>query len=645
MANIELGQLVWKVTGDNSGLKKSLTEADRSASGLGSTFKRIGPMIAGALAAAGIGAFAKEVIKAASDAEETAQKFGVVFSSIQKQAGDVARNLAKNYGLSSTASKQLLSDTGDLLTGFGFSQQAALDMSEQVNTLAVDLASFTNYAGGAEGASAALTKGLLGEREALKSLGIAIMDADLKEFIESQGKSYETATRQEKAQATLTLAYKQSKNALGDFARSSDSFANQQRVLNAILEDTKVNIGSQVLPVLRMFQRDLIDAAGEVGEIGKGLGSFVAYTLLAFRIATLQVKAWIREADADVARLVFETVRKMAELANALGLESVSKEIAKSAMGIYATWAVANDEATKLNKKLNESLTAWKNVGKEQEAAKDKTRSVAATTDDAAKKTGDMEKAWEKVRKKIDQVNQTFNMVSQSITGILSGASALTDAIYQKRIDQLDAQMQAELEAAGVAEETSAEQAQREYDAAVATGDALDIEEKRRALVKAQIEEKYRKKKADLEYKAALASWQFQVTSATLQIPLATMNAIASGFQAPWFMLPWFPLAMGTAAAAAAGLNLGAVIASKPQPPKFAEGGIVPGTSFTGDKVPAWLNSGEEVLTSSDPRHRNNISGGQEVYRVVGTRKSMFSELMDAMENGDLLIPKRAVFT
>jgi hypothetical protein len=37
--------------------------------------------------------------------------------------------------------------------------------------------------------------------------------------------------------------------------------------------------------------------------------------------------------------------------------------------------------------------------------------------------------------------------------------------------------------------------------------------------------------------------------------------------------------------------------ASVPAAPKFAEGGVVPGTSYTGDKVLIRANSGERVLT------------------------------------------------
>lgn len=48
-----------------------------------------------------------------------------------------------------------------------------------------------------------------------------------------------------------------------------------------------------------------------------------------------------------------------------------------------------------------------------------------------------------------------------------------------------------------------------------------------------------------------------------------------------------------------AGVAVASVIAAMASIPKFATGGIVPGTSFTGDKVPALLNSGEMILNGS----------------------------------------------
>lgn len=213
-------------------------------------------------------------LKAASDAQETFSKFDTVFRNVSKSAEDAFQILRNEYGLSSRASKEMLSDTGDLLIGFGFTQQAALDMSLEVNKLAVDLASFQNFAGGAEGASDALTKALLGEREALKSLGIAILDEDVKKQVAintSKGLTYETE-REAKAHATLQLAIQQSGNAIGDYARTKDSAANQTKLFWARLDDLSVMFGSHILPYFTKAVSkltELVDWFSKMDDEGK----------------------------------------------------------------------------------------------------------------------------------------------------------------------------------------------------------------------------------------------------------------------------------------------------------------------------------------------------------------------------------------
>lgn len=230
---------------------------------------------------------------AARDAQETRSKFGTVFRDMRKQSQDTANALAKDYGLSGNKARQLLGDTGDLLTGFGFTQEEALKTSESVNKLAVDLASFTNFSGGAEGASAALTKALLGERESLKSLGVAISEENVKTKIAqmlAEGQTF-SSMRQAKARATLALAYEQSKNAVGDFARTSQDLANQERILGSRLEDLKVSIGELLLPAaLKVTQalRGLVEMFLEISPATKkailitaGLAAVVGPVLLA----------------------------------------------------------------------------------------------------------------------------------------------------------------------------------------------------------------------------------------------------------------------------------------------------------------------------------------------------------------------------
>jgi len=198
----------------------------------------------GAAAAGGFG-----LVKVASDAEEINSKFNVVFSDIMTQANAMAHTLDQSYGLARSEAEKLLSNTGDLLSGFGFTQQAALDLSSDVNKLAADLGSFQNV--DVASASNAITKALLGEREAIKQLGISILEKDVQDQMALntvKGLTFETE-RQAKAYATLQLAQEQSKNAIGDFARTQESFANQLKEFKADLHDTAVEAGQVLLPV------------------------------------------------------------------------------------------------------------------------------------------------------------------------------------------------------------------------------------------------------------------------------------------------------------------------------------------------------------------------------------------------------------
>ena len=242
-----------------------------------SALKSIGIAALALRAAKAVANFTGEIISLGSAAEETQNKFNVTFSGLAEQADSAASSLASSFGLAQDQAKQLLADTGDLLTGFGFSRESALDLSTQVQQLAVDLASFTNYSGGAEGASQALTKALLGEREQIKGLGIAITEADIAQLAKEKGITGEL-DRQTKAMLTLELAVRQSANAVGDFARSQNSFANQLRIAQARIRDTKVALGSALLPVANAAVGIFNSLNTNITDIAAGVRDFITST-------------------------------------------------------------------------------------------------------------------------------------------------------------------------------------------------------------------------------------------------------------------------------------------------------------------------------------------------------------------------------
>jgi dimeric dUTPase (all-alpha-NTP-PPase superfamily)/multisubunit Na+/H+ antiporter MnhG subunit len=266
-----IASLKVNILGDSTGLSNSLKSATDKMQAFGDRMTQIGSTLSTRLTLPIIG-FGALAVKSASDAEETFSKFATVFRDVGANADEAFKSLRDNYGLSSKASKQLLSDTGDLLTGFGFSQQSALELSTEVNKLAVDLASFTNFSGGAEGASQALTKALLGERESIKSLGIAIMEEDVQKRVAintTKGLTFETE-RQAKAFATLQLAQEQSKNAIGDYERTQDSFANQFRLLQARASDLATEFGTIMLPTLNKMITIITKATESFSKMDEG---------------------------------------------------------------------------------------------------------------------------------------------------------------------------------------------------------------------------------------------------------------------------------------------------------------------------------------------------------------------------------------
>ena len=249
-------------------IKITTKGAQKSEKALGGVNKQMKSLAKQAVLAAGgfmalrkAFSFTVELKNFARDAEETTNKFKTVFSSMAKVATQTAKTLADSFGLAHTTAMELLGDTGDLLVGFGFTEKAALELSKNVNELAIDLASFTNFSGGAEGASLALTKALLGERESIKSLGIAITEADLKEFAADQGLVWQELDRVAKAQLTYELALKQSSKASGDFARTQEGLANQERILKERFKALKEELGVSLIPAFQSLTSIAMDAA------------------------------------------------------------------------------------------------------------------------------------------------------------------------------------------------------------------------------------------------------------------------------------------------------------------------------------------------------------------------------------------------
>lgn len=242
---------------DNTVKKSSKANAQFAAgmSGLGST------AIAGAAALAGKSLldFSLSAIQAASSAQEAAGAFGTTFGGAAEKLNNQLRENANLFGLTTAEAQQLISVFGSVAQGIGFTQEESADLSAELFDLAGDIASFNNITAGAAPVLQAFRSALVGEREALKTYGIAITEAEVqtKAFEQTGKTSADALTRQEKALATSSLIFERATVQQGNAAREAAGFAAQTLVARSATQELKEELGEELIPaageVLRVF--------------------------------------------------------------------------------------------------------------------------------------------------------------------------------------------------------------------------------------------------------------------------------------------------------------------------------------------------------------------------------------------------------
>lgn len=222
---------------------------DSIARNVGSRLQANKALIAGAFGTA-LGALVASSVAAASDLSESVSKVGVVFGENKQDILDWASSAATSIGQSQQQALEAAGTFGNLFTALKIGGPAAAEMSTGLVELASDLASFNNVS--PDEALEALRSGLTGETEPLKRFGVNMNDATLKAKALELGIAKGTGVLDPaaKAQAAYALIMEQTGTAQGDFARTSDGLANQQRIMSAQFEDTKASLGTSLLPIM-----------------------------------------------------------------------------------------------------------------------------------------------------------------------------------------------------------------------------------------------------------------------------------------------------------------------------------------------------------------------------------------------------------
>lgn len=246
----------------------------------GSAMRGFAPL-AGLIGGASLVAGFKSAIDGASDLAESTSKANVVFGEASASVRAFAADAAKSLGQSEAQALEAVGTFGNLLRSVGLAEQDAAKFSTTMVGLASDLASFNNTS--VDDALIALRSGLVGETEPLKRFGVNLNEAALKAKALQLGLSDGKATLDSnaKAQAAYALIMEQTSLAQGDFARTSDGLANQQKILSAQWSEMTTALGKELLPAATgfvSFMSDkgvpaLSDAGGAAKDAASALNS------------------------------------------------------------------------------------------------------------------------------------------------------------------------------------------------------------------------------------------------------------------------------------------------------------------------------------------------------------------------------------
>lgn len=268
------GSVIIDTRMDTTGVQNGVSAIKQSFNGLGSAVKKIGLLIGGAFAVGKLVQFGKECVELGSDLAEVQNVVDVTFTTMSDKVNEFAKNAMTSAGLSETMAKRYVGTFGAMSKSFGFSEAQAYDMSTALTQLTGDVASFYNIS--QDLAYIKLKSVFTGETETLKDLGVVMTQSALDQYAlaNGYGKTTSAMTEQEKVALRLAFVQKQLSAASGDFIRTSDSWANQVRVMQLQLQSLKATVGQGLINIFTPVLKVINTLLGKLATLANAFKSF-----------------------------------------------------------------------------------------------------------------------------------------------------------------------------------------------------------------------------------------------------------------------------------------------------------------------------------------------------------------------------------
>lgn len=247
---------------------------NKQMAGIQGLAKKAGIALAAAFSVKKLVEFGAQCIELGSDLQEVQNVVDVTFPRMSSQVDAFAKEAAASFGLSETMAKRFTGTFGAMAKAFGFSEKAAYEMSTTLTGLAGDVASFYNIS--QDEAYTKLKSVFSGETETLKDLGVVMTQNALDAYAlaNGYGKTTQAMSEMEKVALRYQFVQDQLSASSGDFIRTSDSWANQVRILKLQFDSLKATIGQGLINVLTPVIKVINTIIGKLMSLANAFRSF-----------------------------------------------------------------------------------------------------------------------------------------------------------------------------------------------------------------------------------------------------------------------------------------------------------------------------------------------------------------------------------
>ena len=340
--------------------------------------------------------FGRQSIETASDLAEVQNVVDTAFGESKQKMEDFADTAVKTYGISKLTAKQTGSNFMAMAAGMGLANDSASDMAVALTGLSADMASFYNV--GQDVASTALKSIFTGETETLKQFGIVMTDANLQAYALSKGITKSTADMSQAEKVQLRYNYVMSQTALaqGDFAKTSDSWANQTRILSEQWKEFGATIGTVLMNVLLPAVKAINSLLSQLIALAQGAAQ-----------ALSEAFGFELSSSADEAQSIVKSTSQAAD--NYSDIADEAQQAQESQEGSLASF----DQMNKLNDESKSDSTGVSGAG---DIMQPSGTSVEVDTGKADKKLSDFFKSVRTQFEKLaDYIDKNFKPIFADI--------------------------------------------------------------------------------------------------------------------------------------------------------------------------------------------------------------------------------------